>query len=517
LKNNVVIFAGTTEGRSLVEAVIDAINNSSIAVKNEDSAKKTVIHVCVTTEYGKGLMTENEFVKIHVGTLDEVMMAEFFEKENIGICFDATHPYATVVTRNLVDICKEKEIQYYRLERASEIEKIPLDQDVVLVSSVEAAVDYLKNTKGMIFIATGSKELKAFTSIDDYENRCVARVLSTENVVLQCKELGFEGKNLICMQGPFSEELNYAMLMQTKAKYFVTKESGKAGGFLEKYQAVKRANATMVVIKRPEPEENIKNSEIDVTEAVNIILNAMPYLTSDSTTDSMTEKNPLHQEFLMVAMGPGNINLLTNEARTVLEKADCIIGASRLVESAKVYLSEKNTNGQMHLMQKKCEFVCEYKTDAILKYIENHPEYHSFAFVFSGDVGFYSGAKKLSASLKEKGKSVQMIPGISSPIYLCDRVGITWQDMKFLSIHGVELSLEETLLQYEKVSFLIGDREDGAMIAQTLCKLNKDGSKMVIGQRLSYENEEIIIEDAEKLCEISIDPLSVVIVGGFNE
>ncbi len=46
--------------------------------------------------------------------------------------------------------------------------------------------------------------------------------------------LGFEGKHLIAMQEPFSKEMNVATIHQTGAKYFVTKESGKAGGFGEK-------------------------------------------------------------------------------------------------------------------------------------------------------------------------------------------------------------------------------------------------------------------------------------------
>ena len=39
------------------------------------------------------------------------------------------------------------------------------------------------------------------------------------------------------MQGPFSCEMNAATIRQTGAKYLVTKESGAAGGFLEKLEA----------------------------------------------------------------------------------------------------------------------------------------------------------------------------------------------------------------------------------------------------------------------------------------
>ena len=64
--------------------------------------------------------------------------------------------------------------------------------------------------------------------------------------------LGFEGSHLIAMQGPFSTEMNLALLRQTEAAYFVTKETGRAGGFDEKLEAASEAGAVLVVVGRPE-------------------------------------------------------------------------------------------------------------------------------------------------------------------------------------------------------------------------------------------------------------------------
>ena len=58
-------------------------------------------------------------------------------------------------------------------------------------------------------------------------------------------------KHLIAMQGPFSKEMNVATIHQTGAKYFVTKESGKAGGFGEKVQAARETGAVLVAVGRP--------------------------------------------------------------------------------------------------------------------------------------------------------------------------------------------------------------------------------------------------------------------------
>ena len=92
--------------------------------------------------------------------------------------------------------------------------------------------------------------MKEYTNIGNYQERCFARVLSTKAAVEESVRLGFEGKHLIAMQGPFSEEMNLALLHQTRARYFVTKESGKAGGFEEKLKAAKNAGA--VLIGRPQ-------------------------------------------------------------------------------------------------------------------------------------------------------------------------------------------------------------------------------------------------------------------------
>ena len=54
------------------------------------------------------------------------------------------------------------------------------------------------------------------------------------------------------MQGPFSEEMNRAMLSFTKANILVTKESGPAGGFPEKLSAAKAMGVTVAVLRRKE-------------------------------------------------------------------------------------------------------------------------------------------------------------------------------------------------------------------------------------------------------------------------
>ena len=71
---------------------------------------------------------------------------------------------------------------------------------------VEAAAAWLSSVEGNILVTTGSKELAIYTRIRDYEQRVYARILPSAEAVAQCRSLGFEGRHIIAMQGPFSEE-----------------------------------------------------------------------------------------------------------------------------------------------------------------------------------------------------------------------------------------------------------------------------------------------------------------------
>lgn len=272
----VVIFGGTTEGRQLAEYLVQ--------LNRKREKTEAVIHVCVASEYGAQVLPEAEEIKVHVGRLEQEDMQEFLQEVQADICVDATHPYAVIVTQNIYQACKAVEVPYIRVRREMQEESTNVDQnmqeelqnvghdiqmkhvhvedvdgnqhtceasDSVYVEDTQAAVDYLKGVTGNILITTGSKELHLYTQIPDYESRCTARVLPTKSVVEACTELGFNGKHLICMQGPFDLAMNLATLRYADADFLVTKASGKNGGYDEKCEAALAMGVHLVVIGRP--------------------------------------------------------------------------------------------------------------------------------------------------------------------------------------------------------------------------------------------------------------------------
>lgn len=76
-------------------------------------------------------------------------------------------------------------------------------------------------------------------------------------------DLGYSNKNIICMQGPFSEELNIAMINSTNAAYLVTKESAASGGFEEKITACVKTGCKCIAVRMPD-EDGVTLGELKV-------------------------------------------------------------------------------------------------------------------------------------------------------------------------------------------------------------------------------------------------------------
>lgn len=480
--DKILLFAGTTEGRNLAEFL----------EKNQIPTE-----VCVATQYGETLLEEGKYLHVHAGRLDETEMEQQIQKQQITLVIDATHPYAVIVSQNIRRACSRTGTEYIRLARKETDASWKQEmEDVTEVASVAEAAAFLAKKEGRIFAATGSKELSAYQVIPDYQDRVVARVLSTPEAVSECAMLGFSGKNLICMQGPFTEDLNVAMLRQAQASWMVTKESGKAGGFLEKLRAAKKAGAKLVVIKRP-GERSEEIAEDQKKENLYAICDEGQIRSLLGKRLGICPKRQLY----LVGIGMGNEKNRTVEAEQICQSADLLIGARRMLQSVK-------TEGKAVFES--------YKPDEIAAYLAEHPQYETAAVLLSGDIGFYSGAKKLYDAIERTEGLEQMeiypVSGISSVVYFCGKLGVSWEDVHLLSLHGRKQNLIDAVKYHEKVFVLCGEK-DG--IPKICCKLKEYGLgdvKVAVGIDLSYEQERIVQGTAESLMKEDFAPLSVLLI-----
>ena len=457
-----LIFAGTSEGRKLAEFLQE---------------HQICAEVCVATEYGEKLLAATDYIQVHTGRMTEPEMENYIQ-ERSGAPFqaviDATHPHAAEVTKNIRTACENTGMRYVRLLRG----QIDLSafSDLVTFPDCESAAEWLETQKGRIFLTTGMKELPMVAERISDRERLYARVLPQPEIFPLAEELGLSKKQLICMQGPFSKELNVAMLREVRAKFLLTKESGNAGGFAQKAEAAKEAGVVCVVIRRPVQEQGFSLEEIQEK------------ILSVQTRRKVT----------LLGIGMGAAENMTVEGVRACNQADCIIGAKRMLTAVEQVLDTEKPMVSMYLSQQ------------IVEYIHSHEEYGNIVITLSGDVGFYSGAKKLVDALPEV--EVELLCGISSAVYFASKLHTSWDDMKLMSVHGRRANIIAALSRNEKVFTLASGAESIRQLAAELVTYGFGQVTMSVGTDLSYPQEQITTATPEQFLDYQTEGVSVALL-----
>ena len=217
----------------------------------------------VTTSYGEDLA--RKYAKnVITGKLAKEDMINFIEQNNINKIIDATHPYAIEVSKNAIQCATELNIDYIRYERKSLIDSINYENKCI-VNSIEDACKIAREKGRNIFIGTGSKNLPQIVDFIPDRN-LIVRVLPTSDVILSCENLGLNADNIIAMKGPFNQSINEEFYKHYDIDIVITKESGTAGGFLEKVNPCEALNIPVVIIAREKINYPIVVNDIDELE-----------------------------------------------------------------------------------------------------------------------------------------------------------------------------------------------------------------------------------------------------------
>lgn len=466
-----LIFAGTTEGRKLSECL----------------AKSGIAHtVCVATEYGEIVLKEHPLVTVHCGRLCREEITEWILEDRFLAVIDATHPYAEIITENIRAALQEvncperggfKEdrpvlsVPYLRLKR--ETDTALSAERLVRFETTEECAKALEKTQGNILLTTGSKELAAYCHSRQVRSRIYVRVLPGMESLSLCMEQGILGKQILAMQGPFTVEMNEAILRQYHISCLVTKESGISGGFSEKLEAAKRVGIPVFVVGRPKEKEGYSFSEI-CSEIERIC--GQPVRKSG------------WMEIVLAGIGMGSPKNLTREVQEAIEDADILLGAQRLLLS---YTPK----------DEKRPF---YQADQIVPYLMERQEKSLWyekkkvVILFSGDSGFYSGCRSVYDALYKEIQAgrlkaeVRILPGISSVSYLAACIGESYQDAAVYSIHGKEIcNLVRKIKEESKTFLLLSGAKDMKNLGRLLSENGMSECEVIAGYRLSYPEQQI--------------------------
>ena len=264
----IIIFGGTTEGNTLSAELAKAGADVTVSVASEYGAEEQIKTSGLTIEEGQ---KTGEQMRLLLKGAD--------------LCVDATHPYAVVVSENIRSAAAAEDVELLRLKRDSvsleDLAKAPDRQsagvegtgnagngdvcskdgpEIIVADSPEDAARILSEKGGRVLLTTGSKDLPIYAKAVD-PALLYPRVLPLVSSIEACENAGIPHKNIIAVQGPFSEGFNAALISEFGIDLLVTKESGKAGGFLEKIRAAKNCGIPAVVISRP-ADEGLSYNEV---------------------------------------------------------------------------------------------------------------------------------------------------------------------------------------------------------------------------------------------------------------
>lgn len=236
--NAVWVFSGTSDGNAFARELV---------------AQGYPVVVSTATEYGGELAVQNcPGVAVWAGRQGVEARRQALVRQQAQVLVDATHPFATLISEQLMGLARELGIPYLRYERP--LLPIPegLDAQVEFCSSMADAAQRATRLGKRIFLATGSKDLATFLHSADAGRRLwFTRITPAPELIKRAIDLGIPRAHICAMQGPFSAAFNLALWQDWQIDCIVIKDSGSVGGFMAKVEAANALGIPLLVVERP--------------------------------------------------------------------------------------------------------------------------------------------------------------------------------------------------------------------------------------------------------------------------
>ncbi len=201
----------------------------------------------------------------------------------------------------------------------------------------------------------------------------------------------------------------------------------------------------------------------------------------------------MSKKIYIIATGMNGCNTMTKQALDKLQECELFIGAKRIV----ALFSD---------LEK--ESLISYRYDEICEKIHKSA-CTKIGILVSGDCGFFSMAEKLVTMLEQY--DVEIICGISSPVYFCSKLKMKWSDMAFISLHGRKANIIRHIARNKKTFFLLGGEIKAEHICKMMCDYGMGDLEVHIGENLAMDNERILSDTARNLQNIHTSVLCVMI------
>ena len=204
----------------------------------------------------------------------------------------------------------------------------------------------------------------------------------------------------------------------------------------------------------------------------------------------------------VVAVGPGDSDMLTVQGRQALENADIVVGFNTVLNVVRPWLSQAEVCPMSYRDQ-----------EQVLEYAEEQVRQGKNCVVCCwGDLNV--SARELLERVRRRADMVKLVPGISSVQVAMARTGISLEDAVFITLHkraDSESELEELVhyINEGRRHVILLPRPFDLMPAGIAEGLLREGVRgdlpMRVYQRLTFEDEQCWTGELQACSEISTD------------
>ena len=184
-------------------------------------------------------------------------LATYLEVKGMHAVVDATHPYATTISRHATRACNALGIPRVQLWRPawSPVDGDEWIQAATLDAAAEAVADAQVSACGCVFLSTGARDVQVFSRLRTV--RFLVRLVEVPRTPLPLGR-----SDLIVDRGPFTVEKEQALFLEHGVEWLVSKNSGGAATY-SKLAAARELHIPVIMVTRPDPEPGAR---VETTE-----------------------------------------------------------------------------------------------------------------------------------------------------------------------------------------------------------------------------------------------------------
>ena len=209
---------------------------------------------------------DHPHIETRCGALDDQELAELVRQWRVRAIVDATHPYAEEIHARARRVAAGLGLPYLPFIRLASI--VPGAPQVTFADDHVAAAQLAFADGRPVLLTTGSRHLAPYVT----ESRrtgvpLVARVLDHPTSLAACREAGLPADRIVSDRGPFSVAENRRQIRLFGIGVLVTKDSGEAGGSIEKLDAARAEGCRVIVVQRPATTDTESYTSVDALVA----------------------------------------------------------------------------------------------------------------------------------------------------------------------------------------------------------------------------------------------------------